>query len=251
MKCIILCFILICSIFTSFAQKIQDFENGFFSEWGTNGNVEEYPNSKFEIVENICKKGLNSTEKCAKMSRYGSGKWTYGWFYFKPITMSSAIIDNPLYVHIMTFHEKKSEYGESNNPIIKYGEWQDFVYKLANSGTFSKMEFTPTTGNDDIDVNIYIDEIIIDGNPEPRRAPSDLIENEMVDWNLYIDKNGIKIFNGEGNIQVEIFSLDGKCIYMENVDESEININTSFILEGVYIIRITDWHRSYIKKIIL
>ena len=74
------------------------------------------------------------------------------------------------------------------------------------------MEFTPTTGNDDIDVNIYIDEIIIDGNPEPRRAPSDLIENEMVDWNLYIDKNGIKIFNVEGNIQVEIFSLDGKCI---------------------------------------
>lgn len=73
MKCIILCFILICSMFTSFAQKIQDFENGFFSEWGTNGNVEEYPNSKFEIVENICKKGLNSTEKCAKMSRYGSG----------------------------------------------------------------------------------------------------------------------------------------------------------------------------------
>ena len=185
------------------------------------------------------------------MSRYGSGKWTYGWFYFKPITMSSAIIDNPLYVHIMTLHEKKSECGESKNPIIKYGEWQDFVYKLANSGTFSKMEFTPTMGNDDIDVNIYIDEIIIDGNPEPRRAPSGLVENEMVGWNLYIDKNGIKISNVDGNIQVEIFSLDGKCIYMENIDESEININTSFIIEGVYIIRITDWHRTYIKKIIL
>lgn len=169
---------------------INDFESGFYARNGTNGNndggyVENSPN--FTIVDNPDATGINKTGKVGKFKRQKSGNWwAYAWFEFSGINIQYV----PMYLHIMVRKPVNSTFcvqvkDRHANPVANtkelisnaqyaVNEWQDMVFEIPNTGLYSYIEIKPdfvnavpsTRLSDDID--IFFDEIIINGSPAPR-----------------------------------------------------------------------------------
>ena len=168
---------------------ISDFESGFSGKHGTNGNAEGYKenSANFSIVDNPDKTGINSTNKVGKFKRLKNGDWwAYAWFEFP----AGEVQIVPRYLHIMVRKPIASRFcvqlkDAHSNPNSNTGEiivttqntideWQDLVFEIPNTGIYSYIEIkpdfvnaTPSSRLED-DIEIYFDEIIIDGSPEPR-----------------------------------------------------------------------------------
>ncbi|HQB27594.1 MAG TPA: hypothetical protein PLO29_01465 [Paludibacter sp.] len=169
---------------------VSNFENGFYAGNGTNGNNEggliaNSPN--FTIVDNPDPSAVNSTSKVGKFIRKKDGNWwAYAWFEFQPIEIQYV----PLYLHIMIRKPINSTVcvqvkDRHANPVSNTGElvsnaqnvvneWQDLVFEIPNTGNYSYIEIKPDFVNAvpssrlTEDIDIYFDEIIINGSSTPR-----------------------------------------------------------------------------------
>lgn len=195
MKKIILLFSILISV-SLYAQDavINNFESGFFGKWGTNGNptsdVTNEDHVNFSIVDNPSQTGINTTSKVGKFHRLKSGLWwALSWFEFSPLEIT-ATVNSPKYLHISVYKpivsticvqlkdkavSPTSNTGElKSDKQTKVNEWQDIVFKITVSGTFSDMEVKPdfvsTSAPSDRladDINIYIDNIVVNSDPTP------------------------------------------------------------------------------------
>jgi hypothetical protein len=179
-----------------FAQDavINNFESEFFGKWGTNGNptsdVTNEDHVNFSIVSNPSATGINTSSNVAKFHRLKSGQWwALAWFEFSPLQIT-ATVNSPKYLHISIYKPVASTIcvqmkDQASSPTFNTGElmsdkqtkineWQDIVFKITTSGTFSDIEIKPdfiSTSNpsdrftDDID--IYIDNIVVNNDPTP------------------------------------------------------------------------------------
>lgn len=171
---------------------INDFENGFYAGHGTNGNneggyAENSPN--FTIVDNPDLTGINKTAKVGKFTRKKDGDWwAYAWFEFSNTDIQYV----PMYLHIMIRKpinstvciQVKDSY---TNPVANtkeivsnaqstVDEWQDMVFEIPVSGLYCYLEVKPdfvnavTSTRLTEDIDIYFDEIVINGSPTPRSS---------------------------------------------------------------------------------
>jgi len=172
---------------------IQNFESGFSGKWGTNGNIgntADENHENFAIVDNPNKSGINTSDKVGKFHRLQSGNWwALAWFEFNAIEITASL-SQPKYLHISVYkpiastvcvqlkdkiYEPTYNTGElKNDKQIKINEWQDLVYKITSSGTFSLMEVKPDFVNSPPlserltgDIDIYFDNIVINDDPTP------------------------------------------------------------------------------------
>lgn len=172
--------------------SICDFETGFPGRHGTNGNAEGgyVENSPmFTIVDNPDKSGLNTSDKVGKFRRLKTGNWwAYAWFEFP--TCNIQVV--PRYLHIMVRKNIVSRVciqvkDRHENPVSNTGEilsdaqtktneWEDLVFEIPNTGSYCyievKADFVNQPPNSRLtdDIDIYFDDIIINGSPVPRTS---------------------------------------------------------------------------------
>jgi len=180
---------------SAFADEIviNNFESGFYAKWGTNGNVGNTADENhdyFMIANNPTPNDINSSNNVAKFHRLKSGNWwALGWFEFSPIEITASV-NQPKYLHISVYkpvastvciqlknaiYTPTANTGElKNDKQTKINEWQDLVYKITVSGTFSVMEVKPDFVNSPApaerftdDIDIYFDNIVINDDPTP------------------------------------------------------------------------------------
>ncbi len=180
--------------FSLYAQDIviQDFESGFLSTWGTNGNIGNTPDENhenFSIVNNPAKSEINNSDKVGKFHRLQSGNWwALAWFEFNEIQIEASLT-KPKYLHISVYKpiastvciqlkdimiQPTNNTGElKSDKQTKTNEWQDVVFKITRSGTFKIMEVKPDFVNQPLadrlqgDIDIYFDNIVINDDPTP------------------------------------------------------------------------------------
>ncbi|MFC0875612.1 sulfatase-like hydrolase/transferase [Saccharicrinis sp. FJH2] len=180
-------------------DEIFDFEQEFYGDYGTKGNVTEPPNATsddedvdhihFNKVENPFSEGINTTSTVGKFKRLKTGYWWgFAWFDFDPVYVS-ATETTPKYLHVMVRKPILSkvcvQFKGGNNAATpevvgintKVDEWEDMVFEISAPGLYSSLEIKADFDNsanppypdrlaDDID--IYFDEIIINDDPKPR-----------------------------------------------------------------------------------
>lgn len=171
---------------------IQDFESGFSGKWGTNGDQGSHNPTEnhelFSIVDNPTKDKdeINKSAKVGKLHRpVGAAWWSLAWFEFPSITVE-ATMTKPKYLHISVYkpmastvcvqlkdamEEPVNNTGElKNDKQDKTNAWQDLVFKLTKSGTYTLMEVKPDfvdNGPVATPVDIYFDNIFISEDPTP------------------------------------------------------------------------------------
>jgi hypothetical protein len=213
---------------------VNNFENGFFGGNGTNGNNEgglitNSPN--FTIVDNPDPTTVNSTSKVGKFIRKKDGNWwAYAWFEFQHLEIQHV----PMYLHIMVRKPVNSLFcvqvkDRHANPVSNTGElvsnaqnvvdeWQDLVLEIPRTGNYSYIEIKPdfvnavpsSTLTEDID--IYFDEIIINGSPTPRT----LSEEKLGEYPMPIADASLLPENIHASIQLSELTHSSGLLYNYN-----------------------------------
>lgn len=171
---------------------INNFETSFVGKWGTNGNIGNTPDENhdnFMIADNPSKTGINTSDKVGKFHRLKSGNWwALAWFDYNSFEITASL-SQPKYLHISVYKpvastvcvqikdkmvSPTSNSGEmKSDKQTKINEWQDLVYKITVSGTFTMMEVKPDFVNSppadrlENDIDIYFDNIVINDDPTP------------------------------------------------------------------------------------
>lgn len=261
--------VLICFMLMPFSrsQSIQDFESGFYSDWGTNRGTNQSVDNTFDIVDNLYKYGINTSNKVGKMIQYNSGDYIFGWFNFNPYTIPENIT-NYKYIHIMVLYEldvstiNNEKYSADeimriqDSLDIKFNVWKDYVYRINGTGTFSRIDFSPKNNqlitHDIGDVNIYVDEILISDDPVPRDQDSSAIETNIINVKLYINEKVLKLSNLNGMLDMTIFSLEGKNVMQQNIGGvNNQDVDLSFLTQGIYIVVLKQQNSISVHKVII
>lgn len=213
---------------------ISNFENGFYGTNGTNGNNEgglitNSPN--FTIVDNPDPTAVNSTSKVGKFIRKKDGNWwAYAWFEF-PQTEIQYV---PMYLHIMVRKPVNSLFclqvkDRHANPVSNTGElvtnaqnvvneWQDLVFEIPRTGNYSYIEIKPDFVNAapssrlTEDIEIYFDEIIINGSPTPRTFS----EQKLGEYPIPIADASLLPENTHASIQLSELTHSSGLLYNYN-----------------------------------
>lgn len=213
---------------------VSNFENGFYAGNGTNGNNEggliaNSPN--FTIVDNPDPSAANSTSKVGKFIRKKNGNWwAYAWFEFQPIEIQYV----PLYLHIMIRKPINSTVcvqvkDRHANPVSNTGElvsnaqnvvneWQDLVFEIPNTGNYSYIEIKPDFVNAvpssrlTEDIEIYFDEIIINGSSTPRTFS----EQKLGEYPFPIANASLLPENTDTSVQLSELTYSSGLLYNYN-----------------------------------
>ncbi len=243
----IVLFILTASFITIHAQDLENFENGFSGEHGTNGNA-SVGSFIFGITDNPLKSGINTTNKVAIMKKYQSGNWAYGWFDISP-TSITVTAEEKKYFHIMVLEENILSGEDDQQGVF---EWKDYVFEIPCSKVVSHIEISHDALLGSIDNNsyLYIDEIIVNSDSLPRTKQDVSIPGLKKNYRIYVCSPAIlHIPDLEDEMLLEVFDLSDKLIYCR-IAERENNLN--HLSKGVYIARLSGSGReSCMKKIVL
>lgn len=213
---------------------VSNFENCFYAGNGTNGNNEggliaNSPN--FTIVDNPDPSAANSTSKVGKFIRKKNGNWwAYAWFEFQPIEIQYV----PLYLHIMIRKPINSTVcvqvkDRHANPVSNTGElvsnaqnvvneWQDLVFEIPNTGNYSYIEIKPDFVNAvpssrlTEDIEIYFDEIIINGSSTPRTFS----EQKLGEYPFPIANASLLPENTDTSVQLSELTYSSGLLYNYN-----------------------------------
>jgi hypothetical protein len=195
MKKILFSFFLLFISYSLFSENvvISNFESGFIGKWGTNGNptsnATNEDHANFSIADNPSITGINLSQKVGQFHRLRSGLWwAYAWFEFTPISVV-ATLNSPKYLHVSMYKPLTSTVcaqllnlitgatvntGEITNlKQTKVNDWQEVVFKISTTGTFSFICIKPDFVNAVVstrltgDIDIYFDNIYINDDPTP------------------------------------------------------------------------------------
>jgi hypothetical protein len=213
----------------------------------------------FMIIDNPDKSGINTSDKVLKFNRWGldasPDAQAYGGFWAQcspPVNTTET-----KYVHCMVWKPMVSPLKFklegatqvevfSTNEQTETNSWQDMVFNFseladADYGVVALMPDFQDPFETAETVDIYIDNIVINSNPNPISGIWDnKAETEIsmypnpfttsININLTREMNSIVISN-----------VMGQQLYkIENVAKGPINIDASTLKSGVYIITLTD-----------
>jgi len=211
----------------------------------------------FMIIDNPDPSGINQSSKVLKFIRRGTDNGGQPWGGFWAQVTPPVNTTETKYVHYMVWKPMVSplkfklegativEVFSTNEQTATSG-WQDMVFNFseaeaADYGVVALMpDFTDPFETAE-DVDIYIDNIVINSNPNPISGIWDnKAENEIsmypnpfttsININLTREMNSIVISN-----------VIGQQLYkIENVAKGPINIDASTLDSGVYIVTFTD-----------
>ena len=190
-----------------------------------------------EIVANPSTAGINTSNTCVKFNRRLDGEWWAG-FNAQPAGVMKFNKENR-FIHIMMLREEngtpvciKFENGTpiktTGNLILPpatdaKGKWVDYVFQVPENlyGEYAKISIMPDFVQNENpnqrytkDICIYVDEIVLNNDPEPRTATTDIVytqEAVICDF-----ENGFPLGNSEtnGNHGQSGVIADSECFYI-------------------------------------
>lgn len=262
---------------TGFEEKnIIDFETGFTSNWGTNGNpnglTEDH--DAFQIIENPLKTELNPTSKVGLFNRKREGKWwAYSWFGFDTV----QVHDVPVYLHVLVnkpvistvcaqlkdrHSSPENNTGEIKNNNQSYtNNWEDLVFEINTPGNYSYFEFKPDFINEnplqrlEQDIDIFFDEVIINTDPTPRHLLTSVeIDDISPEISVFptVTHDYINIRQDKTTtLRAHIYNMEGALLFKKTyfgTNSGQINL-TEFDA-GIYILKLWNQQLSTSFKII-
>ncbi|MCU4157762.1 SGNH/GDSL hydrolase family protein [Carboxylicivirga sp. A043] len=228
-------------------QTITDFETPI--------SITTAGGAAFDIVGNPLKSGINQTDNCGQIKRTSTL-----WWELLDIPCDFTIPSNEVaYLHIMAKYPAKpdvvvrpNQMGNEINlrPIQEYtniGEWQDLVFIIEGGSlglAVNNIRFitdNSPTGSfvlDNVDKFGYIDEVVVNNNPEPRTEVAtatteiDVKKKYIITTNKY---GTIKFesLNNEMN-KVVLFDLNGKVLYTAHCNVFSYQTQNP----GIYIVQV-------------
>jgi len=247
-----------------FGGVLADFEN---DTWGVLTphvmGCGEYDNDAihpvdetFMIIDNPDASGINTSSKVLKFIRRGTDNGGMAWGGFWASCDPAVNATDNKYIHVMVWKPMISPLKfkmegdptleiESINAQTETEGWQDIVFDFSSlTGDYGVVAFMPDFVDPlatAADVDMYIDNIQITNSPNPISGI----------WNNKYD-NAISLYPNPCNTSVNIdltkdmnsvviSNLMGqKVLSMENVQKGTVNINVSFLNQGLYFITLTD-----------
>ncbi|PKP32198.1 MAG: hypothetical protein CVT99_05485 [Bacteroidetes bacterium HGW-Bacteroidetes-16] len=247
-----------------FGGVLADFEN---DTWGVLTphvmGCGEYDNDAihpvdetFMIIDNPDASGINTSSKVLKFIRRGTDNGGMAWGGFWASCDPAVNATDNKYIHVMVWKPMISPLKfkmegdptleiESMNAQTETEGWQDIVFDFSSlTGDYGVVAFMPDFVDPlatAADVDMYIDNIQITNSPNPISGI----------WNNKYD-NAISLYPNPCNTSVTIdltkdmnsvviSNLMGqKVLSMENVQKGTVNINVSFLNQGLYFITLTD-----------
>lgn len=218
------------------------------SDWQTNTN---YTRNTYTL--NPQKTGVDQTDRCASFSGYNSdNEWWYGF----DIVLANAIplTSNLTYLHaaMMTNNTnvdtnrglllRSSDGGgtdlkETWVPITDH--WADYVFPIPSGATdIYELRFM---FNHKISGEItYLDEIVINNDPNPRTLISTGINVPKSNPNIkvYSVAKNIMINSYVQSNNVEVFDMQGKRIFNQSLQNDYISVPVAY--SGIYLVRINN-----------
>ncbi|MDD5508688.1 MAG: T9SS type A sorting domain-containing protein [Bacteroidales bacterium] len=222
-------------------------------------NEELHPVSEtFMIVDNPDPTGLNTSGKVMKFMRRGTFDGGLPWGGFWANCEPKADITGKNYVHVKVWKPRvsplkfKLEGGPSGTmetlslyPQTLSGQWEDIVFDFtACTGEYPVIAFMPdfedplTMGNVQ---EIYFDDIIFSNNPMP--FGTGLHDPSTIEVMVYpnpCDKE-VNLINPTDLRRIIVYNVTGQVmISLEDVTAGQTVINTTDLVNGIYIITFED-----------
>lgn len=214
------------------------------TDWQINS---EYTRDLFALNSN--RSGSNATERCASFTGYNS---TNEWWYGLDIVLNQPIVLNAqmkyLHAAIMTNNinadiNRGLMLLNSSGAEISQGwvsvsdKWTDYVFPIpdgaANIGELRFMFNHQTEG-----LVTYLDEIVINNDPNPRVKITDLIDNHEIEDDVVVCPSedwSIEICSATGDSGVEIYDISGNLIYNDKILENSFRLPVHN--PGVYLVK--------------
>lgn len=158
-------------------------------------------------------------------------------------------IANKEYTSTETYDfEALTEYG--------YGFF-DYVMDLSEMQGITSLAIRPNLQKDTADayintlpgITVYIDEILIDGNPDIRmdqiEGPTAISNIENSNVKVFVSNNLINI-QGEQLLSAEVYTISGIKVKSQNL---EINTSISIREKGIYIVKVNTTTGAVVRKI--
>ncbi|TRX71152.1 SGNH/GDSL hydrolase family protein [Carboxylicivirga sp. M1479] len=228
-------------------QTITDFETPI--------SVTTAGGAAFEVVENPLKSGINQTDNCGQIKRTSTL-----WWELLDIPCDFSIPSNEVaYLHVMAKYPAKpdvvvrpNQMGNEINlrPTQEYteiGEWQDLVFVIEGGSlglAVNNIRFisdNSPTGDfvlDNVDKFGFIDEIIVNNNPEPRTTVATTTAE------IDVKKKYLITTNNSGTIKFEplsdemsrvvLYDINGKVLYSDNSNGFSYQVPRA----GIYIVKV-------------
>lgn len=210
-------------------------------DWQTNP---AYTRNTFALNPN--KTGINTSERCASFSGYNSGnEWWYGLDFV--LTDSIPLKSDLKYVHAMLMTNNTETDVNRGLYLLNSGggelaqvwkaitgEWVDYVFPIPDGAVeIRELRFTL---NHQAAVTTYVDEIIINNDPNPRTglsATKNVFANK--DFMTYAEDMTIQVVASAKNLNVEVYSVLGKLIYNGQASGDKIQIPVKE--KGLYLVK--------------
>jgi hypothetical protein len=137
-----------------------------------------------------------------------------------------------------------------NDNQTKINEWQDMVYKITKTGTFSDIEIKPDFVSSPLpparltgDIDIYIDDIVINNSPLPRTTISmgwkpNLFDN--LELNVYPTATSGKLYVSNREIKpasLEVYTTAGQMVISHALSLGDSSLNLTSWGNGVYLFK--------------
>lgn len=214
------------------------------------------------IVENPLKEGINTSNKVLKVERKADNTKSY-----IGTSTKVAIFDAPRYVHMKILKDRASDTRfqfskeDNSNKVIKksmepydanhLGEWQDLVFDMGEYTDCGKIWIQVDYSSQSGDYDIYIDDIIINNNPDSRAPIStDLQENVEIDISVYPNPAHDKLYFSGEVTSIQILDINGNVVRGTGTDNYRKSIDISELTSGMYFISAEKDQQIFVKKFI-
>lgn len=214
------------------------------NDWQTNKN---YIRNTYAI--NPQKTGINLTDRCASFTGYNSdGEWWYGM----DIVLANAITLTPemKYVHAAMMTNNTTV--DTNRGLLLRSsagggadlketwvaitdQWKDYVFPIPD-GSSDIWELRFMFNHKIAGEITYLDEIVINNDPNPRTLISTGInapESKQINSVISIAKT-IYIKSNVDYNNIEIFDMQGKCVFNKTLNSNQISIPITN--QGIYLV---------------
>lgn len=196
------------------------------------------------------------------------GEFNSDWLGYDPLTtlkitfsstrMTSCGLLNYVVLEAHDYFTFPTDYGYLTIPNLAYTSIADdtFETEYANSvdwAEFYSLYATNKYGSVYSTDTIYTTDLITDPNVlsviNALRTTSDINENDVDDVQLLYSNNVLSIEGyGESDIELEIFSLNGQCVYSAH---SQKRVDLTFLPQGVYVANVRLAHKQPIQRKII
>ncbi|MDY0104327.1 MAG: DUF4978 domain-containing protein [Lentimicrobium sp.] len=214
------------------------------TDWQTNT---KYTRDLFAL--NPDKSGINATERCASFTGYNSAnEWWYGLDIVlkQPIEINSqikylhaAIMTNNINADINRGLMLLSSSGAeiSQGWVSVSDKWTDYVFPIPDGATdIGELRFMFNHQAEGLVT--YLDEIIINNDPNPRMKITDLIDSHENEEDVVVypsEDRSIEIRSVTGHFSVKIYDISGNLIFNDEILENRFRLPVH--KPGVYLVK--------------